>query len=193
MRQRGRMMLDWIFAELATVTLDGVLRGPNSRTDEGSVIERWNALASFFSWLLFGNTPPPSGFGGWGVYFAAVAKNYDVPEVIHRLAVDRKEDYVQRDRARTRRRWRYSDVLSPPVYKTNYLRQDYAVGSTQGGLMDPIQSHTWDVTWAESDPRGKHNTMFSLHPHSSSRAMQMYFCTYPEPMIKGVTFEGKPS
>lgn len=193
MRQRGRMMLDWLFAELATVTLDGVLRGPNSRTDEGSVIERWNALASFFSWLLFGNTPPPAGYGGWGLYFATVAKNYEVPEVIHRIAVERAGDYLQRDRARTRRRWRYSDELSPPVFKTNYIRRDYAVGSTQGGLMDPIQSHTWDVTWAEPDPRGKHNTMFSLHPHSSSKAMQMYFCTYPEPMTTGVTFEGKPS
>jgi hypothetical protein len=40
------MMLDWLFAELATVTLDGMLRGPNSRTDDTSVVERWNALAN---------------------------------------------------------------------------------------------------------------------------------------------------
>lgn len=193
MRQRGRMMLDWLFAELATVTLDGVLRGPNSRTDEGSVIERWNALASFFSWLLFDNTPPTKSYGGWGTYFALEAKNYNLPEVIYRIAVDRDGDYVQRDRARVRRRWRYSEELSPPVYKTNYLRRDYAVGSTRGGQLDPIQAHSWDVTWAEADPRGKHNTMFSLHPLSSGRVMQMYFTAYPEPWIKGVTFEGKPS
>ena len=193
MQQRGHMMLDWLFAELANNTLSGVLRGPNSRTDEGSVIERWNALASYFSWILFGNTPPTKGYGGWGIYFATVAKNYEVPEVIYRIATDRQGDYLQRDRARTRRRWRYSDELSPPVYKTNYLRHDYAVGSTQGGRIDPIQSHAWDVTWAEADPRGQHNTLFSLHPHSSSVAMQMYFVAYPEPWIKGVTFEGKPS
>ena len=192
-RQRAHMMLDWLFAELATVTLDGVLRGPNSRTDEGSVIERWNSLSSYFSWLLFGNTPPTKGYGGWGVYFATVAKNYEVPEVIYRIAVDRDSDYVQRDRARVRRRWRYSEELSPPVYKTQYLRRDYAVGSTRGGQLDPIQAHAWDVTWAEPDPRGKHNTMFSLHPLSSGRVMQMYFTAYPEPWIKGVTREGKPS
>jgi hypothetical protein len=193
MRQRGHMMLDYLFAELATVTLDGVLRGPNSRTDEGSVIERWNSLSSYFSWILFGNTPPTKGYGGWGVYFATVAKNYQVPEVIYRLAMDRNEDYVQRDRARVRRRWRYSEELSPPVYKTQYLRDNYAVGSTTGGQLDPIQAHVWDVTWAEADPRGKHNTMLSLHPNSSSRAMQMSFTAYPEPWIKGVTNEGKPS
>ncbi|MCW5549188.1 MAG: hypothetical protein KIT44_09515 [Opitutaceae bacterium] len=193
MKQRGRMMLDWMFAELATVSLNGVLRGPNARSDEGSVIERWNALASYFSWLLFGNTPPPAGYGGWGLYFAPVAKNYVLPEVIHRIAVERDGDYVQRDRARTRRYWRYSDELSPPVYKTNYLRHDYAVGSTQGIVNDVIQAHVWDVTWREEDPRGKHPTMFSLHPHSSGRMMQAQFATYPEPMPVGVTFEGKPS
>lgn len=193
MKQRGRMMLDWMFAELATVSLNGVLRGPNARSDEGSVIERWNALASYFSWLLFGNTPPPAGFGGWGLYFAPVAKNYVLPEVIHRIAVERDGDYVQRDRARTRRFWRYSDELSPPVYKTNYLRHDYAVGSTQGIVNDVIQAHVWDITWREEDPRGKHPTMFSLHPHSSGRMMQAQFATYPEPMPVGVTFEGKPS
>jgi hypothetical protein len=193
MKQRGHMMLDWLFAELATTTLDGVMRGPNSRTDEGSVIERWNALASYFSWLLFGNTPPPAVFGGWGPYFAPMAVGYELPEVIYRIATDRPTSYVQHDRARTRRRWRYSEELSPPVYKTNFVARDYAVGSTQGGIIDPIQSHTWDVTWAEADPRGKHNTMFSLHPFSSSVAMQSYFATYPEPMIKAVTFEAKPS
>ena len=128
MKQRGRMMLDWLFAELAATTLNGVLRGPNSRSDEGSIIERWQAMASYFSWLLFGNTPPTAGYSGWGLYFAPLAKNYELPEVIYRIATDRAGDFVQRDRARVRRFWRYSDETSPPVHKTNYLRKDYAVG-----------------------------------------------------------------
>lgn len=193
MRQRGKMMLDWIFAELANVTLEGVLRGPNSRTDDRSVTERWYALANYFSWVLFGNTPAQRGFAGWGNYFAVLAPNYEVPEVIYRIAVDRDEDILQHDRARSRRIWRYSDEHMRPIYKTQYLRQDYAVGSTQGGISDPIQGHAWDVTWAEEDPRGKHPTIFSAHPHSSGRVMQMFFCTYPEPMPVGVTFEAKPS
>ena len=193
MRQRAHMMLDWLLADHAANTLHGVLRGPNARTDDGSVIERWNALASFFSWLAFGNTPPPSGYGGWGVYFAAVAQNYEVPEVIYRIATDRPADFVQRDLKRTRRRWRNSDVEMAPVYKTNYLRRDYAVGSYQGGVSDPIQAHVWDVTWAAADPRGVHNTIFSMHPVSAKFDLQMYFTELPDQQIKGVAKEGKPS
>ncbi|MGY8719783.1 MAG: hypothetical protein ACKVI3_18615, partial [Verrucomicrobiia bacterium] len=107
--------------------------------------------------------------------------------------MDRRADILQRDRARSRRIWRYGDEHMRPIYKTQYLRDDYAVGSHQGGMSDPIQSHVWDVTWSVDDPRGVHNTMFSMHPHSSGKVMQMFFCTYPEPMPPGVTYEGKPS
>jgi len=193
MKKRGTMMLDWLFAELATVTLEGVLRGPNSRTDDTSVVERWNALASSFSWMLFGNTPPTRNYGGFGTYFAMLGDHYEVPQVIYRIATDRQQDILQHDRARTRRMWRYDDEHMPPIYKTQYLRHDYAVGSHQGRVNDAIQSHVWDVTWREEDPRGKHPTIYSLHPHSSGRVMQMQFSTFPEPMPVSVAAEGKPS
>lgn len=193
MRQRGRMMLDWLFADYFVNTLNGVLSGPNARTDDISVIERWNGLVSTFSWLMLGNTPPTANYGGFGVYFAVLAKNYDLPEVIYRIGVDRDCDYVQRDLKRTRRRWRNSDVLMAPIYKTQYVRRDYAVGSYQGGLADPIQTHVWDVTWTVPDPRGVHNTIFSMHPISSGFDMQAYFTELPDQMIKGVQKEGKPS
>ncbi len=193
MRIRGQMKLDWLFADLAENTLNGVLHGANARTDDTSVVERWNALASFFSWIAFGNTPPPAGYGGWGIYFAVAAKAYDVPEVIYRIATDRAGDFLQRDLKRTRRRWRNSDVLMAPIYKQNYTRRDYAVGSYQGGMADPIQTHVWDVTWAVPDPRGVHNTMFSMHPVSSGYDMQTYFTELPDQMTKGVTKEGKAS
>ena len=51
----------------------------------------------------------------------------------------------------------------------------------------------WDVTWALPDPRGVHNTIFSMHPISSAEDMQMYFTELPDQMIKGVAKEGKPS
>jgi len=193
MRIRAHMMLDWIFADHAASTLNGILRGANARTDDGSVTERWNALASFFSWLMFGNTPPTASYGGWGIYFAVAAKNYELPEVIYRIALDRETDFTQRDMKRSRRRWRYSDVDIAPVYKTNYVRRDYAVGSYQGDITDPIQAHVWDVTWAVPDPRGVHNTIFSLHPISSNRDLQMYFAETADWMQLGVTREGKPS
>jgi hypothetical protein len=194
MRQRGRMMLDWLFADYFASTLNGVLTGANARTDDTSVIERWNAISSFFSWLLLGNTVPPPSYGGWGVYFAAAAGSaYELPEVIYRIGIDRPEDFVQESLKRSRRRWRNSDVLTMPIYRTYYARTDYAVGSYQGGMADPIQTHVWDVTWAVPDPRGVHNTIFSVHPISSGFDMQTYFTELPDQMIKGVAKEGKPS
>jgi len=194
MRQRGRMMLDWLFADYFASSIKGVLSGPNARTDDTAVIEHWNAISSFFSWLLLGNTVPPGSYGGWGVYFAAAAgTTYDLPEVIYRIGVDRSSDYVQESLKRSRRRWRNSDVLMMPIYRTYYARRDYAVGSYQGGMADPIQTHVWDVTWAVPDPRGVHNTIFSVHPISSGFDMQAYFTELPDQMIKGVQKEGKPS
>ncbi len=193
MRQRARMMLDWIFADQFANSLDGMLHGANARTDDTSVIERWNSLSSFFSWLLLGNTPPPAAYGGFGVYFAAVARHYELPEVIYRIGVDRSGDFTQRDLKRSRRRWRGSDVEMAPIYKLNYSRRDYAVGSYQGGISDPIQAHVWDVTWAVPDPRGVHNTIFSMHPVSSMDDLQMYFAEFPEQMMRSVTTEGKAS
>lgn len=193
MRTRARMMLDWILADQFANSLEGVLHGPNARSEDVSVVERWNALSSYFSWQMLGNTPTPSGYGGWGIYFAVAARYYDLPEVIYRIGVDRSGDFLQRDLKRTRRRWRNSDVEMAPIYKTNYSRKEYAVGSTQGGLSDPIQTHVWDVTWAVPDPRGAHNTMFSLHPISSSRDMMTYFAELPDRMTNSVTKEGKVS
>lgn len=192
MRIRGKMVLDWLYAGLAANTINGVLRGPNSRTDDSSVVERWNCLASFFSWLNFGNTPPQRGFS-WGNYYAIVARNYEVPEVIYRIAMDREGPFEQRDLKRSRHKWRYSDVGKMPVYKTTYITDDYAVGSYQGGMADPIQTHVWDVTWATPDPRGIHPTMFSVHPYSASKGMQTYFNVRPDAMVTAVAAEGKPS
>jgi hypothetical protein len=169
-----------------------VLRGPNSRVGDGSVVERWNCLASVFSWLNFGNCPPSKGFS-FGNYYALLASNYELPEVIYRIATDRSDSFEQRDLKRSRQRWRYSYVGKAPIYKTNYIAKDYAVGSYQGGMADPIQTHVWDVTWAVPDPRGVHPTMFSTHPYSASQGMQTYFNVLPDTMVKSVAAEGKPS
>lgn len=193
MRIRAHMLLDWILADQFANSLNGVLHGANARADDIAVIERWSPLSTFFSWLLLGNTPPPPGYGGFGIHFAVAAKNYELPEVIYRIGVDRDGDFLQQDLKRSRRRWRYSDELFMPVFKTNYSRKDYAVGSCQGGLADPIQTHVWDVTWAVPDPRGMHCTMFSLHPVSSGKIMQTYFAELPDQMVTDVAKEGKPS
>lgn len=193
MRIRGQMMLDWIFADFAADSLNGIYVGAHARTTEAQLFEKWNGLSSFFGWLLFGNCPAPSGYGGWGVYFAAAAKYYELPEVLYRIGTDRSAPFVENERKRTRHRWRNSDVRNAPVYKTTYIDRDYAIGSDQGGLLQPIQQHSWDVTWAVQDPRGVHNTIFSVQAHYSAFELQMYFNDYPDFMPEAVTFQGKPT
>jgi hypothetical protein len=61
------------------------------------------------------------------------------------------------------------------VYKTTYVRREYAVSSDQGGVLQPIQQHSWGVTWAVPDARGVQNTFFTMNPHSSVRELQTYF------------------
>ena len=192
-KKRGQMMLDWLYADLAQNTLLGIIHGPAARSDDMVVIEPSLAMASNFSWLMFGNAPPTKGYGGWLGMYACMAINYDVPEVIYKIAVDRKGDFLQEDLKRTRRRWRNSDVLTAPVYKTNYTRLDYAVGSYQGGLVDPIQTHGWDVTWAVPNPKGIHNMMFSMNPISSTDDLETCFTVLPDEMPQRVMLEGKPS
>ncbi|WP_146180214.1 hypothetical protein [Opitutus sp. ER46] len=195
MRQRGRMMLDWILADYAIDTLNGAYVGAHARTDDRQVLEKWNGLSSFFGWLFLDNCPAPAGYGGWGIFFAAAASasDYTLPEVIYRLGTDRAGPYLSREHKRTRHRWRNSDVRNAPVYKQTYVTRDYAVGSDQGGMLQPIQQHSWDVTWAVADPRGVHNTMFSMHPHVSIDEMQMYFTEFPDWMPTLVTLQNKPS
>ncbi|RKX34834.1 MAG: hypothetical protein DRP71_05860, partial [Verrucomicrobia bacterium] len=193
MKKRGEMMLDWLFAGLAANTLNGVLRGANSRADDISVAERWYGYASLFAWLNFNACPPRRHFGAFGYEYAYLAANYEVPEVIYRIALDRQGTYGQRDLKRSSIRYRYADSAFAPIYKTSYTTDDYAVGSYSGGPAGTIQTHVWDVTWSVPDPRGVHNTMFSLHPHSSIKAILASFTSYPDIFIQGLYQGGKPS
>ncbi len=194
MRQRARMMLDWLFADLAVNILDGMLRGPNSRTDDAAVVERWNTSnSSQFAWLNFNACPPRQNFGAFGYSYAYVAANYEVPEIIYRIAMDRAGPVRQHDAKRSGVRFRGPDAGIAPVYKTNYITDDYAVGSYQGGLGGRIQEHVWDVTWTVPDPRGVHNAMFSNHPFSSARALQAFFAVYPDTFVELLSRGGKPS
>jgi hypothetical protein len=192
MRQRGRLMLEYVLADFAVETLNGLYIGSHARTTDNTVLEKWNGLSSTLAWIFFGNTPPTASYS-WGLFVAAAAKNFDVPEVIYRIATDRAASYTHFEQKRTRHRWRNSDVRNAPVYKTTYVTKDYAIGSDQGGLLQPIQQHSWDVTWALDDPRGKHNTLFSLQAHYGTHELMMYFTEMPDYMPASVTFQGKPS
>jgi photosystem II stability/assembly factor-like uncharacterized protein len=185
MQTRARMMLDWLIADYAAENLNGTYVGSHARTDDRAVLEKSYTAGSDFGWLLFGLGRPTPGYGYAALHYALSAA-YLPPEVIHQIATDRSHDYVQRELKRTRHRWRFNDQRNGPVYKTTYMRADYAVGSDQGGVLQPIQQHSWDVTWAVPDGRGVHNTIFSMHPYSSLRELQTYFSQPADVFIEAV-------
>ena len=142
MQRRGRMMLEWILADFAVENLHGLYTGAHSRTYPPQVKEQWKVTSTSFAWLIFGNTPfYPTGYAAILAY-----SGFELPEIIYHIGTDRSQPYVHREKKRTRHRIRYSDVKNAPVYKYTYMRPEYSIGSSQGGLLQPIQQHTWDIT-----------------------------------------------
>jgi len=190
MRKQAAMMLDYLIADYAAENLDGIFVGAHSRIYDLPALEKWLNVSSDFGWVLFGLGRPLDPPDGYIIYYL-VASAYEPPEILKRIATDRSQPYTHYERKRTRNRWRFFDDLNGPVYKTTYVRREYAVGSDQGGTLQPIQEHSWDVTWNVADPRGVHNTLFTLHPYSSLRELETYFTFPPDIGISTVVSSKK--
>ncbi len=190
MKKRATMMLDYLIADYAPENLGGIYVGAHSRLYDQPVLEKWLNPSSDFGWVLFGlgrPLDPPDGY----IIFYVLASAYEPPEILQHIATDREHPYTHFELKRTRNRWRFFDELHGPVYKTTYVRKEYAVGSDQGGTLQPIQQHSWDVTWNVADPRGVQNTFFTVHPYSSLRELQTYFTFPPDIGIADVVSSKK--
>ncbi len=179
MKKQASMMIEWITADFAAESLDGVYVGAHARTDDRQVVEKWRGVSADFAWLLFGQGKETPPFGGYSLYYA-LAGGPKPPEILHSIATDRSRPYTHLEKKRTRNRWRFHDELHGEVYKTTYMTKDYAVSSDQGGVLQPVQQHSWDVTWRVDDPEGVHNTLFSLHPYSGLVELEAYFTFSPD-------------
>lgn len=185
MKQRATMMLDYLIADYAPENLDGLYVGAHARVYEDQLVEKWNGVSSDFGWLWFGLGHPLPMPDNYALYYS-LASAYQPPEILKQIATDRAKPYTHYERKRTRNRWRFFDDLHGPVYKTTYVRREYAVGSDQGGVLQPIQQHSWDVTWSVPDARGVENTFFTVQPYSSARELQTYFVFSPDGGTEGV-------
>ncbi len=184
MRLRARMMLDYLIADYAVEALDGMYTGAHSRVYPRQALERQFPNTTAFSWLLFGNTHKRT----YAPSMILPIAGYEPSALLHGIATNRERDYVHRERKRTRHRMRFSPgVRNAPVYKYMWMNEDFALGSSQGGLLQPIQQKTWDLTWAVDDPVGVNNTFFTLHPYSSTVELGMYFSGPLGFITEGVT------
>lgn len=171
MKRRAEMMLDYLLADFAVESLNGIHTGASSRIYPNPLLVRWKENSSNLAWLLFGNTPYQAR--GGALYLGL--SGYEPPEILHHIATDRSTPYVHRELKRTRHRIRNSELRNHPVYKYTYMRPEYALGSTQGGLLQPIQQHTWELQWATDEPEEGYNMFFTTHPYSDPKEGTMYF------------------
>ncbi len=180
MRTRAGMMCDLLLADFAAENLRGNYGGGHSRDYPEDIINPLIAQTTRVSWLYFGEPAreiwedpafAPRVRASWEVVFAALSR-YRVPEMIVRMATDRSAAYVHKERKRVRNVIRFGDELNPPVYKYTYMTADYVLGSLQGGILQPFQQHTWDITYVSDKP---YNTIFTVHPSYSSRELGMFF------------------
>jgi hypothetical protein len=190
MKKRAQMMLDYLIADYAPENLNGTYVGAQSRVYDAQLLEKSANVANDFGWLWFGLGRPADPPANYLLYYL-LASAYEPPEILKRIATDRSQPYTHYERKRTRNRWRFYDELHGPVYKTTYVRREYAVSSDQGGVLQPIQQHSWDVTWSVPDGRGVQNTFFTLNPHSSIRELQTYFVFPPDTGIEDVVHSKK--
>ena len=202
MRERSGSTLGLLLADFAASLLNGEYVGGHSRIYPTPTLERWRNGSTTWAWLAFGATRfEPDGINvvlpwpGYRPHASALSlalSDYEPSYDAVRLANERSKPFVQRSRHRTRHRIRYSEQKSPDVFRTTYMTPDYVVSSIQGGLLQPIQQHTWEVLWKqESGERRGHNMLFTVHPYSDGKELGMYFPEEPRLLTEAVLKSSK--
>ncbi|MBM4162422.1 MAG: hypothetical protein FJ217_15140, partial [Ignavibacteria bacterium] len=148
MKLRGRMMADYVLADFAVEHLDGQYIGGFSRIYQPAVYKPLLSGASAFAYLYFGTGQRSSS--AWIVLPAL--SDYRLPEIIYKIALDRSAPYVHKERKRVRNVIRFGAEKNPPVYRYSYVTTDYGLGSLHGGILQPIQQHTWSVRYTYGRP-----------------------------------------
>jgi hypothetical protein len=203
MRKRAGKILDLTLGGFAAESLNGLYAGAFSRVYPEPLMERWKNASTTLAWLVFGNVPfrpagvnvvlPRIGYRPHAMAMVLAMSGYEPSSDMVEMATDRSEPYVHIERHRTRTRIRYADTLFDPVYKTSYVTKDFVLGSVQGGLIQPIQQHSWELFWATDDPHEGHNLLFTLHPYASEHELGMFFPEEPELLEEAVIHGEKPT
>ena len=179
-RHKAHMLLDYILYDYAVETLDGYYGGAHSRVYPRQIVVPGQTPAKAMGWLFFGLGEPVLT----GTVQLLALSGYTPPPILERVARDRTQPYVERELKRTRWRLRHAgpqsfvigDRRTIPVYKYSYVDPDFILGSTQGGLLQPIQQQTWSLIWRTDLPVSRAaNTFFGVQPYSSPLEGTMYF------------------
>lgn len=179
LRQVGEMMMDYLLLDYAVENLDGAYGGAHSRLYPRYLLQPSLTGAAAHGWLFFDQ----GDFRRNATNTLVALSGYEPPSILYHIANDRDEAYIHKELKRTR--WRLRNTgeeefeidgkKTKRVYKYSYMHPDYILGSSQGGILQPIQQQTWSLIWKEEDPSGKTNTMFGVQPYSNPHEGTMYF------------------
>ncbi len=202
-RANAKNLLDLLIADFAAESLNGIYVGAHSRVYPGPLLERWKNGSTSLASLLFGNCPfSPNGMNivlnrvGYrphGTAAIVALSGYEPDEILHAIATDRSEEYTHLERKRSRTRIRRHLPRDVDVCKTTFVCADYALGSIDGDLVQPIQQHSWEVQWVTDDPQEGFNIIFSLHPYWSEDEMATFFPEEPRLLVERVLNSEKPT
>ncbi len=167
-KKLGEMLTDYIMADFAVEHLDQQYIGGYSRIYERNLMNFHTSASSIFAYVYFGVGEPLKH--GWVLF--PVLTDYKLPEIIYDIATDRSKSYIHRERKRVRNVIRYGEERNPPVYKYDYITKDYGIGSLMGGILQPIQQHTWGVRYTYGKP---YSIIFGMHPYWSLHEIGMFF------------------
>ncbi|MBI4880207.1 MAG: hypothetical protein HY812_11200 [Planctomycetes bacterium] len=181
LRQLAGMMLDLLLADYLSESLAGAYCGGHSRAPHQNALETRDNQAAVYHYLYAGGTEPPAEPHGWII--PALLSSYAPPVEFAGIANQRSACFVHTEVKRVRNVIRFGAELNPPVYKTDYMTPRFCLGSLQGGILQPIQQHTWDVTWLGSAANA---TLFSVHPSVSRIELGMFFPEEPRCLTRSV-------
>ncbi len=179
MKKRSEMMLEYLLAGYAQEYLDGNYCGAHSRISNEAAFDTRSAEAASYGEYFFEDSVKhilPD------IAFAAMS-SFELPKIIRNIAKDREEPYSSHEIKRSRDAFRYSEHLNFSVNKYTFMTKDYALGSIQGGLVQPIQQRSWSLTINSSHDK---NIIFGLHPYVSEKELGMFFPEEPSFMLEKI-------
>jgi hypothetical protein len=181
-KRLARSMLDLLLADYLAESLQGAYCGGHSRIIGKEVELTTRNRVACYHHLYAGGIPMPEKIHGWALF--AAMSSYRPPLVFTGIANHRGRAYVHTETKRVRNVIRFGAELNPPVHKTTFMTPLYAMGSLQGGILQPIQQHTWDVTWLGS---AQNSTLFTVHPSMSGKELAMFFPEDIHDLTKTIT------
>jgi hypothetical protein len=177
-RTKSHMMLEYLLAHYAVKYLNGSYVGAHSRESNEVALAPINAEALTY-----------------GEYFFEDSVRHVLPDVAFAAASDLRVSSLLRAIAhqqglsectefvRSRRRLRFETPAVKQVHKYTFIDQNYALGSIDDGIVQPIQQRTWSLVLRSNE---KYNAIVGLHPYFSARELGSFFPEEPSFMFEKI-------